>query len=171
MATKTKAPPAPVAEDDDDVELEELEETPAKASTKPEDDPNFYGVQQLRKDLLKLTGKDYQPREIRTLLRKLARDGSGTINREIIAGNKSRYSWGPEGRKHPEVQAVFKAVKGGAIEASKKEALDKLKADKAKKTAAAAAAGTAAPKGKATKVKAPVLDEPDDMDDFDDDDE
>jgi hypothetical protein len=161
MATKRPAKAAPV--DDDDLELEELDdestEAPAKGKKAAEDD--IWGVRNGLIPLLKeKTGKDYTPREVRTLLRKMARDG-GRIDREIVAGNKSRYSW--EGPNDPEVKAILKAVKGGEIEAGKKEALDKLKADKAAKTAAK----TEAPAKK--KAKPPV--DEDELEEIEDDDD
>lgn len=141
MATRKKTA-APVEEiEDDEVELDEIDEVededeaPAKktkAKAKPAED-DVWGVRALIAHVKETTGKEYNPREVRTLLRKLAREGGG-VDREIIPGNKSRYEW--TGPTDPEVKAIVKAIKGGQIEASKKEALDKLKADKAKKTAA-----------------------------------
>lgn len=158
MARKQTA--APVDDDDDDVaELTDLtdddaDEAPAKKA-KAEDEG--FGVRSLIALIKEKYGKEYSPREVRTLLRKLAREDK-TIDREIIAGNKTRYNWtGPD---DPEVKAVLKAVKGGQIEASKKAALDKLKSDKAAKNAAKAAAEAPA-KGK----KAPAPDPDDDDDD------
>jgi hypothetical protein len=147
-----KAPVVTEVEDDEEVELEEVEDADeAPTQGKAEDD--VWGVRALIAYLKEKTGTEYKPREVRTLLRKMARE-DGTIDREIIAGNKSRYSW-PDGPADPEIKAVLKAVKGGAIEASKKAALDKLKADKAKKTAAK----TPAPAK--TKAAAPPADEDD----------
>lgn len=151
MAKKTVAV---VEEDDDDVELEELtedaDETPAKAKAKKADD-DVWGVRALIKLIKEKTDKDYSPREVRTLLRKLAREGGG-VDREIVAGNKSRYSW--SGPKDPEVLTVLKAVKGGAIEAAKTAALDKLKSDKAAKQAAKAKEDARAAKKAAAKKAA-----------------
>lgn len=144
MATRKKV--VEVEEiDEEEVELEDFdevedeEEPPAKAKTKTKPakkaEPEIWGVRSLISLIKEKTGKEYNPREVRTLLRKLAREDGG-VDREIIAGNKSRYEW--TGADDPEVKAILKSVKGGAIEKSKKEALDKLKSDKAKKTAAAA---------------------------------
>ena len=145
MATKKAVTPV---ED----EIEEVEEAaPAK-----EAEPEVWGVRDLIKLIKERTEKEYSPREVRTLLRKLAREGGG-VEREIVAGNKSRYAW--EGPSDPEVKAVLKAVKGGAIEAAKKAALDKLKADKAAKNAAKAPAPA---KGKAA---APAADDEDEDED------
>ena len=169
MATKAKAKAAEVEVEEDDIELEELdaevEEEAPKASKKAKaakkagraDDPEF-GIRQLCELLEERTGKAYQPREVRTLLRKMARDGSGRLNREVSADNRNRYSW--TGADDPEVKAVLKAVKGGEIEAGKKEALDKLKQQKAAKAAA-----NPAPKKKAA---APVDDDDDDIDEDED---
>lgn len=152
MAKKAAAP----VDDDEVGEIEEVgedegEETPAADAV--------WGVRDLIALIKEKTGKEYKPREVRTLLRKLARE-DGVVNREIIPGNKTRYSW--EGPNDPEVRAVLKAVKGGAIEASKKAALDKLKADKAAQNAAKKAQADKA--AKAAKKAAP---EPDDDDDDD----
>lgn len=129
-------------------EIEEVEEAAAPAKTA---EPEVWGVRNLIALIKKRTGKEYNPREVRTLLRKLAREGGG-VDREIVAGNKSRYSW--TGSKDPEVLAVLKAVEGGAIEQAKKDALAKLKSDKAAKTAAAEPA-----KAKTKAAAAPAADE------------
>lgn len=145
MAKKAAATPV-VDEEDEDVATEEEADTESKAD-------EVWGVQNLRALIKEKTGKDYKPREIRTLLRKMARE-DGTIDREIVAGNKARYSW--SGPDDPEVKAVLKQVKGGAIETAKKAALDKLKSDKAKKDAAKKKAAPA--KGK----EAPAADDDED---------
>lgn len=170
-STKSKTKSAPVEVDDDDTELEELDdevedEAPKKGKAKPADD--IWGVQNLIKLIKKETGKEYSPREVRTLLRKMARDGKGRIDREIVAGNKSRYAW--SGADDPEVKRILKAVRGGEVEAGKKEALDKLKADKAKKTAAKE---EDAPKASTKKGKKapPPPDDDDDLDEVDEDDD
>lgn len=159
-----------VEPEDDDVELEEMDdevedEAPAKGKKAKADD-DIWGVQSLIKLIKAKTGKDYTPREVRTLLRKMARDGKGRVEREIVAGNKSRYSW--SGPDDPEVKRILKAVSGGEIEAGKKEALDKLKEQKAAKTAAKAEAP--AKKGK-KKAAPPPDDEDDDLEEIDEDDD
>lgn len=157
MAKKASKPA--VEELDDEIEeLDDDEPTPAKKGKAATED-EVWGVRDLIKVLKKHTEKEYTPREVRTLLRKLAREGK--LDREIVAGNKTRYSW--SGPDDPEVKLILKAVKGGAIEAGKKEALDKLKADKAKK---AAAKGDTPTKGK-SKKSAPPADEDDEDDDDD----
>lgn len=178
MAKKASKKAAPVeeVEDDEEVELEELDdevdeddddEAPkSKKSTKKADD-DIWGVQDLIKLIKKETGREYKPREVRALLRRMARDGKGRIDREIVAGNKSRYSW--SGPDHPEVKAVLKAVKKNEIEDAKKEALDKLKADKAAKDAKATKSGKKGKKGKKAP-KPPVDDDDDDESDEDDED-
>lgn len=149
---------ATVVEDDDEVELEEETEAPAKGKAAKVEDDTF-GVRALIALVKEKTGVEYKPREVRTQLRAMAK--KGTIDREIIPGNKARYEW--TGADDPEVKAFLKAVKGGEIEANKKAALDKLKSDKAKKTAAKAAAAPA--EGKKAKAAAPPADEDDDDDD------
>lgn len=163
MAKATKATKATEI-DDDDVELEELEDEATESTSKGKKaaEEEVWGVRNGLIPLIKeKTGKDYTPREVRTLLRKMARDG-GRIDREIVAGNKSRYAW--EGPSDPEVKAIIKAVKGGEIEAGKKAALEKLKADKAAKTAAT----TEKPKTKKA-AKPPVDDDDDELEELDDD--
>jgi len=161
MATaKTKRKAEPVEED----ELEELEESETSTEAAKEDE--IWGISNGLIPLIKeKLGKDYTPREVRTLLRKMARE-DGTVDREVIPGNKSRYSW--SGPKDPEVIAILKEIKGGAIEASKKAALDKLKADKAAKAPKPEAK---AAKAKATKKAAPPVDDDDDLDELEDDDD
>lgn len=161
-----KKPPAvqSVEDDEDEVELTELDEdadeAPAKGKGKSAPAADTFGVRQLIALAKEKYGKEYTPREVRTLLRKLARDGAG-VNREIVAGNKSKYEWtGPD---DPEVKVVLKAIKGGKIEESKKAALDKLKSDKAAKVAAKAKADAKA--GNKAKAAAPPADEDDDDDD------
>lgn len=169
MAKSTKATPVQEV-DDDEVELEELtedaddeDEAPAKGKKAAKAAPKeeVFGVRALIALVKEKTGTEYKPREVRTLLRKMARE-DGTIDREIIAGNKARYEW--EGPNDPEVKAFIKQVKSGAIEAAKKAALDKLKADKAAQTAAKQAAAAKAEK-KAKKAPAPPVDEDDDDED------
>lgn len=99
-----------------------------------------FGVKDLADLILEETGKTVTTRELRTLLRKMARDGR--IDRKIIPGNRTRYDWaGPE---DPEVQAALEAYKSGELEADKKEKLAALKerkdAERAAKKAAAAEA-------------------------------
>lgn len=132
------------AVDDDEVELEELEadveEEPegktkgkSKASTNGASEVTF-GAADLAKHLTKLTGKDVTTRELRAQIRRMARDDSGRVNREIVAGNRSRYDW-PKGLKDPEVKAIIKAWVGGEAETAKKEKLAELKSKKASKQA------------------------------------
>ena len=163
MAKKTK----PVEEEVED----EVEATEADSE---------FGVRALIALIKERTGKDYKPREVRNLLRKLARDGA--IDREIVPGNKTKYAW--DGPSDPEVKAVLKAVKGGAIETAKTEQLNKLKADKAAKKAAQEAEvedddDEPAPKAKKSKTKEkpvnkaapPVDDDDDDLEELIDDDD
>lgn len=191
MATKQKAKKAPPAEevledddvvidddDDEEVELEDLDtdvedEAPkSKKSKKTASQEVEFGVADLAKYLSKKMDKEVTTRELRTLIRKMAREEEARVDREIKAGNRTRYNW-PGGLKHPEVKAIIKAVTGGEMEADKKEKLAKLKEDKAKKNAAKNKAATkSSKKGKGKKVAEP---EPDDDDieeiELDDDDD
>src|SRR5689334_19276581 len=134
---KSKAKEAEVEEaetvDDDLEELtdDEIEDSPAKGKKSADSEVTF-GVKDLCEHVKAETGKEYTTREMRTLIRKMAREDKPRVDREVIAGNRSRYDW-PKGAKDPEVKRIVAAVKGGEIEAGKKEALDKLKADKAAK--------------------------------------
>ncbi len=156
--------------EEDDIELEELDaevdddddeedEAPAKAKKAKVED-NIWGVRQLCDYIMEKTGKEYNPREMRNLLRKMAREENARIDREIVAGNKARYEW--SGPKDDEVKRIIAAVKGGEIEDAKKEALDKLKADKAKRDATKAKKTNG--NGKKAK-KAAAADDDDDEDD------
>lgn len=165
MAKKSKSTkPAKVVEPDDveDDDLEELEDDEAtdSAPTKGGSDDVVFGASDLAKLLTEKTGKNITARDLRTLLRKMARDGR--LDREIKAGNRSRYSW--SGPNDPEVKKIIKAVTSGELEEGKREALAKLKEQKAAKQAAKAKAD----KKKAKKAK--VVEEDDD-EDIDDDEE
>lgn len=140
-------------------EVEEVEETT--------EEEHVFGVRDLCALILEETGKEYNPREVRNLLRKMAREDKPRIDREIIAGNKSRYEW-PDGADDPEVQAVLEAVSGGEIEEAKKAALDKLKADKAKKDAAKAKKAPAKKTAKGKKAPPPADDDEEDFEEDDD---
>lgn len=171
-ATKTrkKATPAPEPEVvDEDLEMDEdLEEMEAD---EVEDAPKSggqqevtFGVSDLAKWLSAKFDKKVTPRELRTLIRKMARDGSNRVDREIKAGNRSRYDW-PDGLKDPEVKAIVLAFKNGELEADKQEKLQALKDRKAKKTAEAAPAKKAtAKKKKAAPVEEELEDEDEDLD-------
>lgn len=193
MATKTKAKapakkskkaePVEVVEDDEvelddeDVELEDLETDvedeeeakPSKKKSKASDEVEF-GVADLAKFLSKKTGKEVTTRELRTLIRKMAREDTPRVEREIVPGNRTRYNW-PGGLKNTEVKRIIKAVTGGEMEADKKEKLAKLKEDKAKKNAAKSKATKA--KKKTKKVAEPEPDDDDDIEEIelDEDDE
>lgn len=162
---KQKEAPAEVEEtEDEEMELEELEEDADEADEAPKKakggQPEVtFGASDLAKHLSKELGKTITPRELRTQIRRMAREETPRVDREITAGNRSRYDW-PLGLKDPEVKAIIKAVKAGELEAGKKEALDKLKEQKAAKKAAA---GDDAPKGKkGKKGKSAPEPEPDD---------
>lgn len=190
-STKVKAkatpPPEPEVDETDD-ELEELAEdettdAPAKGGSAQE---VTFGASDLAKHLSKKHGKEVSAREIRTLIRKMARDGSGRVNREITAGNRTRYNW--SGVDDPEVKAIIAAYEGGELEADKQEKLAALKEKKQAERAKAKAEAESveededeepAPKPKAkAKTKtvkkappAPAADEEDEDLDLEDDDD
>jgi len=143
-STKAKASTKKAKEEpaDEDLELETtdsdtVEETaPAKKSAQQ---AVTFGVADLVKyiNANKPEGaKDVDTRGIRTLIRKMARDGKGRVDREVVAGNRTRYDW-PKGLKDPEVKAIIAAFNGGELEQDKQEKLAALKANKAAKDKAA----------------------------------
>lgn len=155
-------------------EVEELDESseetekPKKGAT----DEVTFGVADLCRLVKKKTGKEYSTRDMRTLLRKMAREEKPRVAREITAGNRSRYDW--TGPNDPEVKAVLKAVEKGEIEAGRKEALDKLKEKKAKEKAKEGkgkskdkAKGKSKGKTKASDDDDDTVDEIEDLDDDD----
>lgn len=119
--TKAKAKPAP------EPEVEEVEETAAKEVA--------FGVADLVALIKQKQGADTTTRELRTLLRKMARDGR--LDREIVAGNRARWEW--SGPNDPEVKKVLEAFKAGELEEDKQAKLQALKERKAAKKAAEAA--------------------------------
>lgn len=152
--------------DTTDDELEELDEdeaaeaAPKKKKAAADDDEVVFGAADLAKLASKGREKPITPRDLRTLLRKMARDGR--LSREITPGNRTRYSW--SGPDDPEVRAILKALKGGELEQGKAEALAKLKEQKAAKQAAKAKAEKKAGKAKA-KVEVVEDDDDEDLDD------
>ena len=166
-ATKTKkaaAAPEPevdeVEETDTDEELEELEDdevedsAPKKSSKTP---TVTFGASDLAKLASDKLGIKLDAKNLRVLLRKMARDGR--LDRKVEQGNRTRYDWaGPD---DPEVKAILKALKSGELEKDKQEKLQALKDRKAKK---GADAGKTKGKGK-TKQAEPEVEEDDDEDD------
>jgi hypothetical protein len=131
------------AEDTEEEDMEELEEdevsdekpAPKKSSAAAE---ITFGIRDLVELIEKKTGQKTDPRGVRTLIRKMARDGSGRVNREITPGNRTRYDW--SGPNDPEVVKIVKAFSDGELEAEKQAKLTALKENKAAKTAAKKAA-------------------------------
>lgn len=130
---KTKTKPT----EEEDLELEDLEADveESESSSKPAKQEVEFGAADLAKYLSERTGKTISTRELRALIRKMAREDSPRVNREIKAGNRTRYDW-PGGLKNPEVKAIVKAVTGGELEADKQAKLAELKEKKAKQKAA-----------------------------------
>lgn len=148
----------------DEVDEEETEEAAPKS--KKADDVTF-GASDLARHLSEKTGKTVTARELRTLIRKMARDNSGRVNREITPGNRTRYNW--SGINDPEVKAIIKAFESGELEADKQAKLAELKERKAAKKAAGETTSKKG-KGKASKKKAaPVEVDEDDELELDDD--
>lgn len=119
--------------------------TTTKAAAKPAPEPEVeeteevFGVADVASLIKTRFGKDVKTRDLRTLLRKMARDGR--LKREIVAGNRAR--WEFEGPEDPEVEAILEAFGAGELEADKKEKLEALKQRKAEQRAAAKAAAEA----------------------------
>lgn len=149
-ATKP-AKPAPVVED----ELDEVEDDAPKSGR----EEVTFGASDLARHLSEGREKPVTAREVRTLLRKMARDGSGRVNREIIPGNRARYNW--SGLDDPEVQAAIKAFNAGELEADKQEKLAALKERKAAQKAAGEKSGKSTKKT-AKKAAVVEVDEDDD---------
>lgn len=122
-ATKTTKPAAAVKA----VEVEEIAEV-------------SFGVSDIAELIKVRSGKEVKTRDLRTLLRKLARDGR--LDREIVAGNRERWTW--SGPTDPEVDVILEAYDNGELEADKLEKLNALKERKAEQRAAKAAEKAAA---------------------------
>lgn len=130
---------------EEDDEEDEVDEAPAAKSTKrpakkaaakkpaaPKKDAIEFGTAQLLDHIEAETGKRYDGRALRVLLRKMTADG------QLVREHGQRYEFtGPEDAK---VQKIIERIKGGEIEAAAKAALDKLKADAEVKRAAKKAA-------------------------------
>jgi antitoxin component of RelBE/YafQ-DinJ toxin-antitoxin module len=159
-------------EDDDLEELEEVEEEEpeeqpksrkAKAAAKKAAAPkkstqDGHNSQWLAEHVSQVTGKDVDSRQLRMILRKLAKEGA--LAREV-GEDRTRYSF--TGPNDPTVKAVIKAVKEGATERkSNVDNLKKAREAKAAKKAAAEAPAKSAPaksapaKKPATKKAAPA---------------
>lgn len=169
---KSKVAPEPEIDDEDDDDLEELEAdaeeaAPAKKSAVQ---AVTFGVSDLAK-YLQGQGHKVDARGLRTLIRKMARDGSNRVDREIVAGNRTRYDW-VKGLKDPEVKKIIAAFEGGELEADKQEKLAALKAKKAEKDKAAGKVTGKKTKAGGKKSKPAPVEEVDDDEDLDlDDDE
>lgn len=92
-----------------------------------------YGVSDVADLIQTKTGKTVKTRDLRTLLRKMARDGR--LDREIVAGNRAR--WEFDGPNDKRVEAIVEAFESGELEADKQEKLAALKERKAAQRAAA----------------------------------
>lgn len=116
----------------------------AKPAAKPAPAPaateeTIFGVGDVAELIQIRTGKVVKNRDLRTLLRKMARDGR--LDREIVAGNRAR--WEFEGADDPRVEKILEAFEAGELDQDKAEKLQALKDRKAEQRAAAAAAKAA----------------------------
>lgn len=133
----------------------------AKAEGNGKEDDVVFGARDLAKLATEETGKKVDPRSLRILLRKMAK--AGEIERDQDKDARSRYSW--EGPDDPEVKKILKKIRGGAIEAEKKESLEKLKASQqAKREAARAEKEAAEAKASGKKPKRLVVEDDEDDD-------
>ena len=137
MPTKTKTKAAPAAKKTTKAAPAKAAK-PAEKKVAPGQEEVTFGASDLAKHLSEGREKPVTTRELRTLIRKMARDGKGRVNREIIPGNRSRYNW--SGVDDPEVQAIIEAFNNGELEADKQEKLQALKDRKAAQKAAKAEA-------------------------------
>jgi hypothetical protein len=128
MATrrKTTKPVEPeVIEDDDafeelaDVDEVEEDEAPAEkpkrgrkaaTTTAPAKSSTGLGSPWLAEHLTETTGKQFDARSVRMLLRRLAKDEDGPLAREV-GSDRSRYEF--RGPNDPVVKAIVKMVKEG----------------------------------------------------------
>jgi hypothetical protein len=163
MATKTKTRPAPEPEPNLE-DLDESAEAEEGAKVAANQEAPAFGTNELAALIKEQTGKEYTTRDLRALIRRMARSGEG-VTRDISRDNPTRYSW--TGPKDPEVIAIVKQVKQGKVEKARQEALDDLKEKgKAKREAKRAA------KEKAKKVESlddEAEDETDEAEDTDED--
>ncbi len=167
-ATKAKARRVVEPEDVEEEELEELDDDEVQvAPARKQSADVAFGAADLAKLLSERLDRKVTPRELRMQLRRMARDGR--INREVIPGNKTRYSW--SGPSDPEVKAIIKAVTDGELDAAKQEQLAALKERKVKQEAAKDKA-TKKRSGGGKKRRKPVVEEEDiDLEELEDDDE
>jgi antitoxin component of RelBE/YafQ-DinJ toxin-antitoxin module len=149
-------------EDDDLEELEEVEEeepeeqpksrkakAAKKAAAPKKSTSDGHNSQWLAEHVSQATGKDVDSRQLRMILRKLAKEGA--LAREV-GEDRTRYSF--TGPNDPTVKAVIKAVKEGATE--RKSNVDNLKKAREAKAAKKASAPAKAAKKTATKKAAPA---------------
>lgn len=99
-----------------------------------------FGVSDIAELIKVRFAKEVKTRDLRTLLRKLARDGR--LDREIVAGNRERWTW--SGPTDPEVDTILEAYENGELEADKMEKLNALKERKTAQRAAKKAEADAA---------------------------
>lgn len=141
--SKSKAKKAPEVDEIEELELEELdedeevEEKPkakkkAKSKKSKKAEKTTWGTRELAEYIAEEIGNEYSTKELRVLLRKMAKEGE--LDWEVSQGSGSRYEW--DGPDDPEVQAILERVQGGEIEEARAEALEKLKESQAKKRAA-----------------------------------
>jgi len=109
---------------------------PAAKPAAPVAEETAFGVADVA-DLINVKfGKVVKTRDLRTLLRKMARDGR--LDREIVAGNRAR--WEFDGADDARVAAILDAYEAGELDQDKAEKLQALKDRKAAQRAAKKAA-------------------------------
>lgn len=132
-AKKTAPVVEPEAVEEEELEIDEVEETEevAEAPAKKKAPEVVFGTKQLADHINEETGSSYDTYNLRILLRKMVKDG--TLERTESEG-RSRYSF--SGPKDPQVKAIVKAIKEGYGEKAKQERLDALKAKRNESKAA-----------------------------------
>src|SRR5580765_7860908 len=88
VATRTKAKAAEV--EAEDIELDELDDDVAEDEAPASKSEVTFGVRDLCDYLSKKTGKTIKPKDLRTQIRKMAREDKPRVSREVVAGNRSR---------------------------------------------------------------------------------
>lgn len=137
-AKKTAAKKAPAKAKATAAKPKAAKATEAEATEEP-----TFGVSDVALIIQERTGNVVKNRDLRTLLRKMAKDGR--LQREIIPGNRT--PWVFDGPEDPQVEQIVEAYEAGELEADKKEKLDALKARKAEERAAKKAAEEAEAEG------------------------
>lgn len=127
VTTKRKATPKKAA----------AAKQPTKTSVKKAPDAPEFSSSWLASHITEQTGQSYDSRSVRMLLRRVAKDPNGPLQR-AIGEERGRYSF--QGPADPTVKVIVEMVKSGEAQRIKREGLDAVKAKADAKKAAAKAA-------------------------------